>query len=182
MLRQSAEAKNAKQAEEAESRQLLAEQIKALQVQVETIQQARGLDELSATVEPLAKALAALSDNTGKALLRIDERALQASKSFSAQLKGATSATTALEEATARAQTAAAHLRQAAGKLDRGHYVLAISVAVATGVVSAALVSVFWLLLYPPTVTTEVDPKVVAEIVKAAEAARPAPVKPARSK
>jgi hypothetical protein len=145
MLRQSAEASTQKR-------------LDSLAQQVQAVSQAKSqsVEELALTLEPLAQALAALSAETAKTLAELDSRTRATGASFTLQLEAATKT---LNEATLRAQRASGDLHQAANRLDWTHYALTITTALLT----AVLVSAFWLWLRPPTVQTLLDPKAVAE-------------------
>ena len=160
-LRQSAQAKN-------ETR------LETLAQQVEAVRQAKSqsVEELAATLEPLAKALAALSDETAKTLTEIDRKARETSAGFRIQLENATAD---LNTATAQARRAAASLNRASTRLEWRHYALALT----TGLVSAVLISGFWLWFRPPIVQTQLDPQAVAEYLKPAVISA---LKPAKAK
>lgn len=168
-LRQSAQARN-------ETRLLdLAGQVQA---QARTLSQARhqSVEDLAAMLEPLAQAMAALTDQTGKTLTEIDHKSRETGQNFQRQLDGATRS---LKDATAQAQSqvksAADNLSRAGSQLGWRHYSLAMATAVATGAITAVLVSAFWLWAYPPTLQNTLDPKAVADYLKPAviEALRP---------
>ena len=168
-LRQSAQASN-------ETRlQHLASQVQA---QAQAISQARhqSVDDLASMLEPLAQALAALTDQAGKTLSEIDRKSRETSETFQRQLD---SATRSLKDTTAQAQaqakSAADHLSGAGNRLGWKHYGLATATAVATGATTAMLVSAFWLWAYPPSLHTTLDPKAVANLLKPAviEALKP---------
>ncbi|WP_246295166.1 IncQ-type mobilization protein MobB [Piscinibacter koreensis] len=150
MLRQSAEASNQKRLES------LAQQVQAV-----SNAKSQSAEELAATLEPLAQALAALSAETAKTLAEIDSRTRATGASFTLQLE---TATKTLNAATVQAQRATVGLHQAAKRLDWTHYALTVTTALLT----AVLVSGFWLWLRPPTVQTFLDPKAVAEYLKPA--------------
>ena len=168
-LRQSAQASN-------ETRlQHLASQIQA---QAQAISQARhqSVDDLASMLEPLAQAMAALTDQTRTTLSEIDRKSRETSETFQRQLD---TATRSLREAAAQAQSqaksAADHLNRAGNRLGWKHYSLATATAVATGAITAMLVSAFWLWAYPPTLHNTLDPKAVANLLKPAviEALKP---------
>jgi hypothetical protein len=140
----------------------------ASQVQTVRDAKAQSAEELSALLEPLAQALAALSDDTARTLTEIDRKARETSTSFRLQLENATKD---LNAATAQAQQAAAGLNRAANRLNWAHYFLAMAIGLST----AGLVSAFWLWLRPPTIENLLDPKMVAEHLKPAviEALKP---------
>ena len=150
MLRQSAEATNQKRLES------LAQQVQAV-----SDAKSQSVEQLAATLEPLAQALAALSTETASTLTEIDSRTRSTAASFTLQLE---TATKNLNEATVRAQRASAGLSQAASRLDGTHYALTIT----TALITAVLVSGFWLWLRPPTIENLLDPKAVAEYLKPA--------------
>ena len=156
-LRQSAAASNATR-------------VAALASQVEGLRQAKhqSAEELAATLEPLAQALAALTDETRQTLAEIEGRTRAQGETFSRQLE--TSAKS-WEETAVQAQQAADSLSRAGSRLEWTHYALAVM----TGLASAALVSAFWLWLAPPRVEVQIDAKEVAAILKPAviEALKP---------
>ena len=149
-LRQSAAASNATRVEH-------------LATQIESLRQAKhqSAEELAQTLEPLAQALAALTDETRQTLAEIDRK-----RQLSESVKG-------YKEAAAEASQAADSLNQAGQRMEWRHYALALL----TGLVTAALVSGFWLWLAPPTVTVQnqLDAKAVADHLKPAviEALKP---------
>jgi DNA repair exonuclease SbcCD ATPase subunit len=168
-LRQSAQASN-------ETRlQHLASQVQA---QAQAISQARhqSVDDLASMLEPLAQALAALTDQAGKTLTEIDHKNRETSETFQRQLDSATrSLKDAAAQAQSQAKSAADNLSRAGNRLGWKHYSLATATAVATGAITAMLVSAFWLWAYPPTLHNTLDPKAVANLLKPAviEALKP---------
>ena len=168
-LRQSAQASN-------ETRlQHLASQVQA---QAQAISQARhqSVDDLASMLEPLAQALAALTDQAGKTLSEIDRKSRETSETFQRQLDSATrSLKDAATQAQSQAKSAADHLSRAGNRLGWKHYSLATATAVVTGAITAMLVSAFWLWAYPPTLHNTLDPKAVANLLKPAviEALKP---------
>ena len=156
-LRQLAEASNAKRVEH-------------LATQLETLRLTRhqSAEDLAATLEPLAQALAALTDETRQTLAEIESRSREAAVDFEQKIS---TTTQAWIEAAEAANDAATALTTAAQRMEWRHYALAVMTALAT----AALVSVFWLWLHPPTVQNQLDSKAVAEYLKPAviEALKP---------
>ena len=158
-LRQSAAASNATRLEH------LAEQM-------ETLRQAKhqSAEDLAATLEPLAQAMAALADETRQTLAEIDRKSREQGEAFKRQLSESVKG---YKEAAAEASQAADSLNQAGQRMEWRHYALALL----TGLVTAALVSGFWLWLAPPTVTVQnqLDAKAVADHLKPAviEALKP---------
>ena len=168
-LRQSAQASN-------ETRlQHLASQVQA---QAQAISQARhqSVDDLASMLEPLAQALAALTDQTQATLSEIDRQTRETGQTFQRQLD---SATRSLKDTTAQAQdqikSAADQMSRAGNRLGWKHYSLATATAVVTGAITAMLVSAFWLWAYPPTLHNTLDPKAVANLLRPAviEALKP---------
>ena len=168
MLRQSAIEKSKNNLEE------LAEQ-------VQTIRDAKvqSVEELSALLEPLAQALALLSSDAAKTLREIEMATKRTGVDFERQVKAANDSLGVAIKATSQAT---AGLEQAAGSLSRGHYAL----TVLTGLVTAVLVSAFWLWFSPPTVVVPMDTKKVIEalapaLIEAMKSSKE-PVKPAKTK
>lgn len=156
-LRQSAAATNAMRLEH------LAEQM-------ETLRQAKhqSVEDLATTLEPLAQAMAALTDETRKTLAEIERKSQEQGEKFSAQVSVAAKE---WEAAAAEAQKAAEALNQAGQRMEWRHYGL----AVVTGLITAVLVSGFWLFLAPPSIQNQLDPLAVANHLKPAviEALKP---------
>lgn len=156
-LRQSAAASNEKRLEH-------------LAVQVESLRQTKhqSAEDLAATLEPLAQAMAALTDETRKTLAEIDRASREQGEMFKRQIAESVKS---YKDAAAAADKAAESLNKAGQRMEWRHYAL----AVATALFTAVLVSVFWLWLAPPSVQNQLDPKAVAEHLKPAviEAVRP---------
>lgn len=147
------------------------QRLEQLSGQIEDLRQARhqSVDELAAALEPLAQAMAELVDETKSSLAEIQQRAREQGERFTGQISEATQA---WNQASARAEKAASTLLLAERRLQWSHYAL----AGVTGLVTAALVSVFWLWVAPPkTPPVMLDAKVVAEQLKPAviEALKP---------
>ena len=144
--------------------------IERLANQIESLRQAKhqSAEDLAATLEPLAQAMAALADETRQTLAEIDRKSREQGETFKRQLS---ESATLYKEAAAAASQAAESLNQAGQRMEWRHYALALL----TGLVTAALVSVFWLWLAPPTVQNQLDAKAVADHLKPAviEALRP---------
>ena len=141
-----------------------------LAVQIESLRQTKhqSAEDLAATLEPLAQAMATLADETRQTLAEIDRKSREQDEKFSGQINTAAKEWMA---AAAEAQKAAASLNQAGQRMEWRHYGL----AVVTGLVTAALVSGFWLWLAPPKVQNMLDAQAVAEYLKPAviEALKP---------
>lgn len=157
ILRQSAAASNATRVER-------------LANQIETLRQAKqqSAEDLAATLEPLAQAMADLADETRQTLAEIDRQSREQGETFQRQLAASV---TSYKDAAAAAEKAAESLNRAGSRMEWTHYVL----AAVTGAFTAALVTVFWLWLKPPAITNELDPRAVAEHLKPAviEALKP---------
>lgn len=137
--------------------------LERLASQIEATRQAKhqSAEDLAATLEPLAQAMAALADETRQTLAEIDRKSREQAEKFSGQ---SSEAAQHWKEAAAKAQKAADSLNQAGARMEWTHYGL----AVATGLITAVLVTAFWVWLKPPTVETVLDPRAVAEHLKPA--------------
>ena len=128
------------------------------------------MEELAAALEPIAQAMATLTDETRQTLVGIAASAQAQGEAFKRQVS--TSAKS-LEDATRQAQQAIDGLEKAGRRLGWTHYAL----TVATGLLTAVLVSGFWLWrLAPPKVPPpQLDAKEVAAHLKPAviEALKP---------
>ncbi len=113
------------------------------------------------TLEPLAQALAALTDETRQTLIEIDRKSQEQAEKFASQL---TESVNAYNTATVEAGKAAESLDRAGRRMEWRHYALTVM----TGLVTAALVSAFWLWLKPPIIQNSLDAKEVAEYLKPA--------------
>ena len=153
-LRQSAAASNEKR-------------IEHLASQIETVRQAKhqSAEDLAATLEPLAQAMAALTDETRQTLAGIEAQSKAQADQFTSQIRAAAQE---WRETAAEAQKAADALNQAGQRMERQHYVLAVAI----GLLTAVLVTVFWRWLVPPIVNNhiELDAAQVAREIKGATA------------
>ena len=149
---------------------LNATRVEHLASQIESLRQAKAqsAEELAQTLEPLAQAMAALADETRQTLAEIDRKSREQGETFKRQLAESVKG---YRQAAADASQAAESLNQAASRMEWRHYLLASIV----GMCTAALVTVFWLFLAPPTVQNQLDPRAVADHLKPAviEALRP---------
>lgn len=144
--------------------------LERLASQIEAVRQAKhqSAEDLAATLEPLAQAMAALADETRQTLAEIDRKSREQGETFKRQLSESVKG---YKDAAAAASQAAESLNQAGQRMEWRHYGL----AVVTGLVTAALVSGFWLWLVPPKVQNMLDAQAVAEYLKPAviEALKP---------
>ncbi|MDM5182288.1 IncQ-type mobilization protein MobB, partial [Massilia sp. DJPM01] len=116
-------------------------------------------EDLAVTLEPLAQALTALTDETRQTLIEIDRKSQEQAEKFASQL---TESVKGYKEAAAEASKAAESLDLAGQRMEWRHYAL----AVVTGLFTAMLVSAFWLWLNPPVIKNSVDAEAVAEALK----------------
>jgi uncharacterized phage infection (PIP) family protein YhgE len=128
---------------------------------IETLRSARieSAEQLASMLEPLAQAMAALTDETRETLATIKQRSEEQGARFKSQVEAATKA---LTQASAGAQQAAESLDWVGQWTEWRHYLLAVM----TGMMSAMLVTVFWLWLAPPIVQNHLDAKAVAEYLR----------------
>lgn len=140
---------------------------------IEALRAARieSAEQLASMLEPLAQAMAALTDETRQTLAAIEYRSREQGERFKSQVE---TAATALSQASARAQQAAENLDRAGQWTEWRQLALAVMI----GLLSAMLVSVFWLWVAPPIVQNHLDAKAVAENLRAEIAA----VKPSKGK
>jgi nucleotide-binding universal stress UspA family protein len=150
-----------------------AKRLEHLATQIETLRQVKvqSAEDLSAILEPLAQAMAALTDETRETLAQIEATSQQQAQQFqdriSATMQHWTQTLNRAEQA-AQALAKAAHQTQA----------MLIVLALATGIASATLTSAFWLWLAPtPTLVHPIDAQEVANLLKADPTAPPAPSK-----
>ena len=148
-VRQLAAAKNAQRIEH------LANQMQALRAaEIQTT------EELTALLEPLAQAMAALTDETRQTLAEIERQSREQAKAFQQSLNLQTKY---LEKAADEANNAARNLKTAASLLRWKHFLITIL----TGIISALVVSAFWLWLAPPKITNYLNSEAVATYLKA---------------
>ena len=146
--------------------------IERLASQIETLRQSQrqSVEDLAATLEPLAQAMAALADETRQTLAEIDRKSREQAERASRQINEAAKS---WQEAASEAQTAAEALDRAVQRMEWRHYAL----AALTGALTAVLVTVFWLWLAPPNIQNQItlDANSVAEHLKPAviEALKP---------
>jgi hypothetical protein len=134
--------------------------------QIEHVRQAKleSAEQLASFLEPLAQAMAALTDETRQTLVEILRQSREQGERFQEQVQ---SAERTWQVAAVKTQQAAEWMDLAGRRMESSHYLLALT----TGLITAMLVSVFWLWLAPPTVLNQLDAKAVAEHLKSEIAA-----------
>jgi hypothetical protein len=134
--------------------------------QIEHVRQTKleSAEQLASTLEPLAQAMAALTDETRQTLVEILRQSREQGERFQEQVQ---SAERTWQVAAVKTQQAAERMHLAGRRMESTHYLLAL----ATGLITAMLVSAFWLWLAPPTVLNQLDAKAVAEHLKSEIAA-----------
>jgi hypothetical protein len=147
ILKQSAEHANVQRIEH------LASQIDAL-----SFSKQQSAEALAATLEPLAQAMAALTDETRKTLADIQAESVRQGQEFKTLMDNTTHS---WRVAAQESQSAAQNLQRAGNSLTLTHYMLTTAV----GMLSATLVIALWLWLAPrPRV--EVDTQALAQALK----------------
>ena len=138
--------------------------VEHLAAKIEAVRQAKlqSVEELASMLEPLAQALAALTDETRRTLTEIELRSREQAEEFRLQIDASARS---WREAAAEAQQAAESMYRAGARIGWRHYGL----TVATGLVTATLVSAFWLWRAPPVIWNNVlDTQSVARLLKPA--------------
>jgi chemotaxis protein histidine kinase CheA len=161
-LRQSAAASNEKR-------------LSHLTHQIEAVRQAKhqSVEDLATALEPLAQSMAKLSDETLETLMLIEQRTRDQAEAFTSQLQDEVRS---FQAATAAARKSADRMQQSTQGLRWRHYALAL----VAGLLTAGLVSGFWLWVAPPKIqnTLNLDPQALAQDLAPAIAA----LKPSRNK
>lgn len=127
--------------------------------QVETLRTAKleSAAHLAEILEPLAQAMAALTDETRQTLESVEAQAQQHAERISRQIE---SAAKVCQQAALEVQRSAYRLDSTGRNLELSHLLITL----ATGMMSPLLVCALWLWLAPqPTVMNQLDPKQVAE-------------------
>jgi hypothetical protein len=129
--------------------------------QIANVRQAKleSAEQLATMLEPLAQAMAALTDETRQTLIEIVQQSREQGEKFQRQIEVAAKA---WQDAAAQTREAAESLNQAGRRMEWRHYLLALM----TGLCTAMLVSAFWLWLAPPSVISQLDPQAVAEYLR----------------
>jgi hypothetical protein len=146
-----------------------AKSIADLGTRIEALRQAKieSADQLASMLEPIAQAMAALTDETRSTLMEIGQKSREHSLRFEQEV---TTAAKAVQRAAAMAERAAEQMNQAGHNMQWTHYLLSAVI----GLLTAGLVSAFWLLRAPPPVTNQLDAAQVAEQLRPAiEALKP---------
>lgn len=141
-----------------------ANKLASLSQQIETLRTAKmeSAEQLAAMLEPLAQAMAALTDETRESLMTMDAQAQQHSERITREIEGAAKI---CQEAAAMAHHSAQRLENTGNNLEWIHHAMTM----ATGVASALLVSGLWLWLAPqPTVVNQLDARGVAQYLQPA--------------
>jgi tRNA G26 N,N-dimethylase Trm1 len=140
-----------------------AARLAALGKQIEQVRQAKleSAEQLATMLEPLAQAMAALTDETRQTLVEIEHQSREQSAQFMKQIEMAAKA---WKDAAAQTRDAAESLNRAGHRMEWTHYLVTLM----TGLITAMLVSVFWLWLAPPSVVNQLDPKAVADYLRPA--------------
>jgi ElaB/YqjD/DUF883 family membrane-anchored ribosome-binding protein len=121
----------------------LGQRIKALHsARIENVEQ------LASMLEPLAQAMAALTDEARQTLTEVEQQSREQAERFKNQVEAATKA---LTQISTQAQQAASNMDAATRSTEWRHYL----VAVMTGVMSGLLVSAFWLWQARPALEAE---------------------------
>jgi DNA anti-recombination protein RmuC len=118
--------------------------------QIEALHSARieSVEQLASMLEPLAQAMAALTDEARQTLTDVEQQSREQAERFKNQVEAATKA---LTQASTLAQQAASNMDAAARWTEWRHYLLAVM----TGVMSGLLVSAFWLWQARPALEAE---------------------------
>ena len=129
-----------------------------LGTRIEALRQAKieSADHLASMLEPIAQAMAALTDETRITLDEIGQKSRAHSERFEREV---TEAATAVLQAAETANEAADRMSRAGQNMELTHYLL----VVVTGLLTAALVSAFWLWVAPPKVVNRIQAAQVAE-------------------
>ena len=182
MLRRSAMARNEQQSELLSGQSEVSQSVNPTAGQVAETATDQTIEKLAQTVEPLAQAMASLTDDTNKTLAQlartlaaIEQKTRQSSEQFEQRLS---SATQALQDATAQAQKEALRLSQISRRIGINHYVDAIVTGISLGLIVVLLSIAFWIWRAPSLISVQMDPKAVAEQLKAAGV----PLRPSKGK
>lgn len=140
-----------------------------LGAKIEALREAKidSAEQLASILEPIAQAMATLTDETRGTLAEIEQKSREHSARFEREV---TVAAATIQRAAAIASESADRLNRAGRSTEWTHYLLSVT----TGLVTAVLASAFWLWLAPPTVVNRLDAAQVAEYLRPAiEASKP---------
>jgi ABC-type transporter Mla subunit MlaD len=132
---------------------------------IEQVQQAKlqSAEELAAMLEPLAQAMAGLVDET-RLTLRATNQTIHDCSQLQQQELGEISKKA--QVMITAAEKAAEKLNEVSQNLERQNRRQMLISAVLGGLISAVLVSGFWLLLAPPKIQNVLDPTAVVELLR----------------
>jgi len=116
--------------------------LERLASQIEAVRQARhqSVEDLAAMLEPLAQAMAALTDETRQTLVEIDRQSREQAERFKTETA---IMVRSCQEAAQKAQKATDRLDRAGRRLGRGHFLLVALLSMATA--AAVSASLNWL-------------------------------------
>jgi hypothetical protein len=159
------------------------ERLQELAGQTEALRKAQlgSVDELAARLEPLAQAMASLTQQTAQTLVQIQSESQARSQAYGAELERMRQQ---LGAASSQAQGVVGSLGQAGRRLEGKFYVVTGLVAVVSSLITAVLVSGLWLWVSPPaTPAINLDAKAVVKLLReAAKEEGTAPGGPSRRK
>lgn len=115
-------------------------------------------ERMATAIEPLAQAMARLTDETRETFAQIEARSKEQA---AAQKKATAEAHSAVLKASREATEAARRLEGSTSSLTMSHYVL----AGLTGLLSAVLTTAFWLFLSPPAIQNQISPEAIARML-----------------
>lgn len=115
-------------------------------------------ERMAIAIEPLAQAMARLTDETREALSQIEARSKE---QIAAQKKSISESHSAAMKVSREATEAARRLEGSTSSLTMSHYGLAAMM----GLLSAALTTAFWLFLSPPTIQNQINPEAIARML-----------------
>ena len=142
-------------------------QLDALACRMAQLHQAKlaSAEELAATLEPLAQAMAALTDETRQTMQQLGLDGTRQGEQFRRQIEAATSAWRSAEQA---ARESAQAIDCSSRTLSQRQYLLAALVGMMTGLLASAL----WLCLAPaPRLQNVLDAQQLAALIQPATAA-----------
>jgi len=136
--------------------------LQSLTRQIETLREAkfRNAEELATVIEPLAQAMAALTDETRASLELVERRSKEQVEQARTQVEAAVAQ---WANAATAAKQAAQRLERAGQNIEFSHYLLATLVGLVTGL----LVSALLLWLGPaPVINNVLDAREIAALLK----------------